>query len=181
MSFVAAPALFALLQTAGQLPQPPQPSPPPACATAEHRQFDYWVGAWDVYRTGTDTLVARSLIERRYNGCAIRENWMPLQGQGGGSFSAWRPESRNWRQTWVDSSGLWAEFSGGMVDGAMELTGPWAGSGPQGQNGIVKMRYERGAGGIVRQHGQVSIDGGRSWTPSFDFTYRPAPQPEGNP
>jgi len=26
----------------------------------------------------------------------------------------------------------------------------------------------------------VSIDGGRTWTPSFDFTYRPAPQSEGN-
>ena len=173
MSFLAAPMLFALLQTASG--QPPAPAPP-ACTSAEHRQLDYWVGAWDVYRTGTETLVARSLIERRYNGCAIRENWMPLQGQGGGSFSAWRPESRIWRQTWVDSSGLWAEFSGGMVDGAMELTGPWAGSGPQGQNGIVKMRYEPGIDGTVRQHGQVSIDGGRTWTPSFDFTYRHARQ-----
>lgn len=179
MSFPAAPILFALLQTAAG--QQPAQAPPPACATAEHRQFDYWVGAWDVYRTGTETLVARSLIERRYNGCAIRENWMPLQGQGGGGFSAWRPESRNWRQTWVDSSGSWAEFSGGLVDGAMELTGPWAGSGPQGQDGIVRMRYEQGAGGTMRQHGQVSIDGGRTWAPSFDFTYRPVSRPEGTP
>ena len=93
--------LLAASSAAQQPAQPPAP-PPPACETPEHRQFDFWVGNWDVYPTGTDRLVAHSLIERRYNGCAIRENWMPLQGQGGGSFSAWRPEARGWRQTWVD-------------------------------------------------------------------------------
>jgi hypothetical protein len=150
------------------------PPAPPACQTAEHRQFDYWVGYWDVYRTGTDTLVAHSLIERRYNGCAIRENWMPLRNQGGGSFSSYHPASHRWRQLWVDSSNGWVEFTGGIVDGAMQLTGPWAGSGPNGENGIVRMRYDRGEGGTVRQHGEVSLDNGRTWAPSFDFTYRPS-------
>ncbi|WP_411286605.1 hypothetical protein [Phenylobacterium sp.] len=27
------------------------PSPPPACATAEHRQLDFWIGAWTVAPT----------------------------------------------------------------------------------------------------------------------------------
>lgn len=97
--------IAAFASIAAQTAAPAPPAPPPACATPRHRQFDFWVGAWDVYATGTNTLVAHSLIERRYNGCAIRENWMPLQGQGGGSFSAWRPGTNNWRQTWVDSSG----------------------------------------------------------------------------
>ena len=170
----------ALIGSGGAAQTPPLPSVasrPPACATAEHRQFDYWVGYWDVYRTGTETLVARSLIERRYNGCAIRENWMPLNGQQGGSFSVWHPPARQWRQLWVDSSNGWVEFTGGLVDGAIELTGPWAGSGPNGENGIVRMRYTREAGGTVRQHGQVSIDNGRTWAPSFDFTYRPSANP----
>ncbi len=157
-------------------PAPPAAPPPPACATPEHRQFDFWVGAWDVYPTGTDRLVAHSLIERRYDGCAIRENWMPLRGQGGGSFSAWRPATRSWRQTWVDSSGGWVEFTGGMEGGAMVLTGPWAGV-ANGRDGIVRMRYTREANGTVRQHGQVSTDNGATWTNSFDFTYRPAARP----
>ena len=73
---------------------------PPACATAEHRQFDFWVGAWDVYPTGTDQLVAHSLIERLYDGCVIRENWMPLAGAGadGGSLTSWVPAQGRWRQ-----------------------------------------------------------------------------------
>lgn len=166
--------LAALLAAALQQPSPPAAPPaPPACETAEHRQFDFWVGRWDVYPTGSDRMVAHSLIERRYSGCAIRENWMPLRGEGGGSFSAWRPESRQWRQAWVDSSGAWVEFTGAFENGAMVLTGPWAGA-ANGRNGIVRMRYTRQAGGAVRQHGEVSTDNGQSWSPSFDYTYRPA-------
>ena len=168
-------ALLLAAQTAPSAPRPARPSPP--CATPQHRQFDFWVGAWDVYPTGTSTLVAHSLIERRYDGCAIRENWMPLRGQGGGSLSAWRPGANNWRQTWVDSSGAWVEFSGAMDGNAMVLTGPWAGSAANGRDGIVRMRYSPEAGGAVRQHGQVSTDNGATWTDSFDFTYRPAATP----
>lgn len=174
--------LTAILILAAQTaaPAPPAPPPPNACATPQHRQFDFWVGAWDVYPTGTNQLIAHSLIERRYNGCAIRENWMPLRGQGGGSFSAWRPGtgagSGNWRQTWVDSSGAWVEFTGGMDGAAMVLTGPWAGA-ANGQDGVVRMRYTREADGAVRQFGQVSTDNGATWTTSFDFTYRPAASP----
>ena len=169
--------LVAALFLAAQTPAPAPPAPPPnACATPQHRQFYFGVGAWDVYATGTDRLVAHSLIERRYNGCAIRENWMPLRGQGGGSFSAWRPGTNNWRQTWVDSTGAWVEFTGGMDGNAMVLTGPWAGA-ATGQDGIVRMRYSPEAGGVVRQHGQVSTDNGATWTDSFGFTYRPAAAP----
>ncbi|HST35891.1 MAG TPA: hypothetical protein VLK25_04585 [Allosphingosinicella sp.] len=165
--------LLAAALLATQQPSPPPATPPPACESAEHRQFDFWIGRWDVYPTGTDRLVAHSLIERRYSGCAIRENWMPLRGEGGGSFSAWRPEARRWRQAWVDSSGAWVEFTGAFEDGAMVLTGPWAGA-SNGQTGIVRMRYTREAEGAVRQHGEVSTDNGATWSPSFDFTYRPA-------
>jgi hypothetical protein len=165
--------LVAIALAAMQTAQPAAP-PPPTCVTPEHRQFDFWVGYWDVYRTGTDRLVAHSLIERRYAGCAIRENWMPLQGQEGGSFSAWRPDTGQWRQTWVDSSGGWVEFTGGMASDAMELTGNWRGVVTPGQDGLVRMRYTREADGAVRQLGEVSTDGGATWAPNFDFTYRPS-------
>jgi len=118
-------ALLALpLLLAAQAAPPPAapPPPPPACTAPENRQFDFWVGSWDVYPTGGTNLVAHSLIERRYSGCAIRENWMPLHGEGGGSFSAWRPEAGHWRQTWVDSRGGWVEFSGGMASATLANT-----------------------------------------------------------
>jgi hypothetical protein len=159
-------------QTGAPAPAAPPAPPPPACVAPEHRQFDFWVGRWDVYPTGTHQLVAHSLIERLYGGCAIRENWMPLRGTGGGSLNSWRPAERRWRQTWIDSGNAWVEFSGGIEGEAMVLTAP--STGPNGVPALTRMIYTRGTDGSVRQLGVQSTDGGRNWQPSFDFTYVPA-------
>ena len=160
--------------TAGaQTPQPAATRPPPACATPEYRQFDFWVGRWDVYPTGQDKLVAHSLIERLYGGCAIRENWMPLQGGDGGSLNNYVPDE-GWRQTWLDASGARVEFRGGWDGKAMVLTGLWAGVLGPGRDALVRMTYSRDAKGWVRQFGEASADGGKTWTVNFDLTYRPS-------
>lgn len=147
---------------------------PPRCVAAEHRQFDFWVGNWDVYQTGTDRRVGRNLIESLYNGCAIRENWAPLGGGSGGSLNSWLPGERKWRQTWVDSSNSYAVFEGGMDGEAMVLTGTWPGAAGPGTTPLIRMRYTREAGGAVRQLGEQSTDQGTTWAPSFDLTYRPS-------
>src|SRR5580692_4497836 len=89
-------------------------STPAPCASPQNRQFDFWVGRWDVYPKKTpNKKVAQSLIERLYSGCAIRENWMPLMpGGDGGSINSYRAEDGLWHQTWTDSTGAWVEFTG---------------------------------------------------------------------
>jgi hypothetical protein len=152
---------------------PPAP-PPPACTAAEHRQFDFWVGRWDVYPTGKDNQVANSLIERLYDGCVIRENWMPRQGAGGTSVNNYIVEEGRWHQTWVSGRNARVDFHGGLVDGKMVLTGFWPNSVGPGKHGLIRMTYSKQADGSVRQHGQVSADYGLTWSDSFDFTYRPS-------
>src|SRR2546423_442652 len=59
--------------------------PQSLCAAPENRQFDFWVGEWDVYpKKSPEKMVAQSHIEKLYSGCAIRENWMPLVAGGDG-------------------------------------------------------------------------------------------------
>ena len=157
------PFLFALALTAA----------PPACATPEHRQFDFWVGRWTVTKRGDDRVVAHSLIERLYGGCAIRENWMPVKGQAGGSLNAWDPVAHQWRQTWVDSGNSYVEFRGGMSGAAMQLRGLWRGAGGPGVDQDYRITWSREAGGKVRQFGEITPDGGKTWQPSFDFIYTP--------
>ena len=166
-------ALPLLLAAQAATPPAATPPPPPACTAPENRQFDFWVGSWDVYPTGGTNLVAHSVIERRYTGCAIRENWMPLKGTGGGSLSNYDSGDGKWHQTWVDSSGTRALFDGGIEGGAMVIIGLWRGS-ANGKDGIVRMTYTKEPGGAVRQHGEVSTDGGKTWAPSFDLLYTPA-------
>lgn len=143
-----------------------------ACVRAEHGQFDFWVGRWEVSPTGQDRVVARSLIEKLYDGYVIRENWAPLKGPAGGSLSGYDPVRKAWRQTWADGSGGWADFQGGRDGPAMVLTGAW----PTGDDKArtVRMTYSQLPDGAVRQRGEESLDGGKTWTPSFDFTYRRA-------
>lgn len=169
------PALLALAaQGGGQSAAPPQP---PACETAEHKQFDFWVGEWDVYRSDTNQLVARSLIEKLYGGCAVRENWMPIGGTGGGSLNSWRPAEKRWRQTWTDSGNNWNEYVGGIDGGLMVLTGSSAKAG--GGAVPVRITYEPKPDGSVVQTGYQSADEGKTWSLTYQFVYRLAGTPSG--
>ena len=161
--------LTALLaaQAAAPAPPPAAAASQPPCAAEENRQFDFWVGKWDVYPTGKDKLVAHSLIEKVYNGCGVRENWMPLSNQTGGSLNIYLPEEKHWEQFWIDSGGSRAVFTGGWNGKAMVIQGKWAGP-------LVRISYSKNADGSVRQFGEQSTDEGKSWAPSFDLTYRPA-------
>ncbi|HET9352511.1 MAG TPA: hypothetical protein VFO32_00785, partial [Sphingomicrobium sp.] len=114
---------------------------------------------------------ASSLIEKLYNGCAVRENWMPLKGTAGGSLNNFY--DGRWRQTWVDAANSRVDFVGELVDGKMVLTGDWKGVLGPGKDALIRMTYSRNADGTVRQHGEQSTDQGKSWTTNFDFTYHP--------
>ena len=149
------------------------PPPPPPCADPAFDSFDFWVGEWDVFPNGKATLVAHSKIEKLYKGCAIRENWMPLSGADGGSLNSFEPATGRWHQTWIGSAPGRADFDGGLEDGKMVLTGFWKGSGPKGEDGLTRMTYSKEAAGAVRQFGQFSADGGKTWQTSFDLIYRP--------
>jgi hypothetical protein len=150
-----------------------QTTPPtPACATPEHKQFDFWLGQWDVYRTDTDQLVAHSLIEKLYAGCAVRENWMPVGGTGGGSLNSWRPADETWLQTWTDSGNNWNEYAGGIAGGMMVLTGKSVNA--AGKATPVRMTYEAKPDGSVVQTGYQSADGGKTWALTYQYAYRRA-------
>ncbi len=148
---------------------------PAGCDTPESHQFDFWVGTWEVHPNGADKIIAHSLIEKKYTGCAIRENWMPVGQElkgGGGSLSLYEPRKRQWRQAWVDSSGTRVDLDGAFADGIMSITGTWENFAGPGKDALVRMRYQLQPDGQVRQWGDNSTDGGKTWQPSFDFLYR---------
>jgi hypothetical protein len=127
----------------------PAPSPPvkpaavveptsavvkPACASPEHRQFDFWIGDWDVAIRARKSPTSdewgeakgRQRIEAILGGCAISENFSadgPKEPWAGKSYSSWQPQLGKWRQTWVDDGGSFLAFTGGVEDGVMTLYG----------------------------------------------------------
>lgn len=181
MTLISRIATAVLLITCAQQPghtqataaQTPGATPPPApagCASAESHQLDFWVGHWSVSpKAAPQSKVATSLIEKLYSGCAIRENWMPLRGGDGGSFSSYLPDRHSWQQLWVDSSGSWVTFTGGWDGHAMVLEGVWPQPGHPQQ--MTRMSYRLLPDGTVEQSGVTSDDNGKSWQPGFDLIY----------
>ncbi len=168
-----ATASLALAANATSPAAPPQA--PPGCHSEEGKQFDFWVGRWNVYpRQKLDQHIADSLIEKKYTGCAIRENWMPLlpKGEGGGSLSTYVPDKKIWRQFWVDSAGSAANFTGGWNGKSMVITGVWAT--PANPSQMTRMSYTPLGDGTVEQRGETSDDGGKTWRPGFDLIYKKA-------
>jgi len=161
--------------TAGQTSgSAPPPAPPAGCTSAESRQLDFWVGHWSVSpKAAPQRKVATSLIEKLYSGCAIRENWMPLHGGDGGSFSSYLPDKHGWQQLWVDSSGAWANFAGGWDGHVMVLEGVWPQPGHPQQK--TRMSYRPLPDGTVEQSGVTSDDNGKTWQPGFDLIYTRLP------
>ena len=171
---ILAALAFCLPALASAQTPPPPPTIPPGCDTPESHQFDFWVGKWEVHPNGADKIIAHSLVEKRYTGCAIRENWMPLGKEmngGGGSLSLYDARQMRWRQAWVDSTGTRVDLDG-FADGVMSITGLWENFAGPGKDALVRMNYQLQPDGQVRQWAEASTDEGKTWQPAFDFLYR---------
>lgn len=136
---------------------------PAPCTAPEHRQFDFWLGDWDV-RDGTGKLVGRNSITAVHKGCVLLESWNGDGGMTGTSLNLYSPERRKWRQTWVDSSGGVLEIEGGFADGRMVLTSAPGSS-------INRITWQQLPDGRVRQLWEVSSDSGTNWKTAFDGYY----------
>ena len=62
------------------------PPAPIDCTDADHSAFNFWVGDWNVSATGTDAVVARSVIASTAGGCAIEEDYHQSVGPGGSAY-----------------------------------------------------------------------------------------------
>lgn len=94
----------------------------PCEAIAATRDFDFWVGTWDV-RLANGTLIGRNTITRQDGGCTILEQWDGGGGSSGTSTSFYVPSRDQWRQVWVGSGGTLIDIAGGRVDGVMRMEG----------------------------------------------------------
>src|SRR5688572_17931218 len=141
------------------------------CQASEHRQFDFWVGRWEVF--GADGKKAgENLIEAIDGGCALLERWRGSGGFSGTSLNAWDAGARAWRQHWVDNQGGLLRLAG-RLDGkrmVLEATEPHPDHKP-GATRRQRIAWTPLADGAVRQHGETADDDGATWSTAFDGRY----------
>lgn len=130
------------------------------------RQFDFWIGEWDVYSSGV--VAGRNTITMEQNGCLLREEWV-TGGGSGTSINFVDRQTGNWRQIWTNNTGGVTHYEGSLIDGAMRFEGTNVGIG--GAAGPLRMTFSINDDGSVRQLIEGSTDGGATWTISFDGRY----------
>ncbi|MBS1716246.1 MAG: tetratricopeptide repeat protein [Armatimonadetes bacterium] len=140
--------------------------------------MDHWVGDWVV--TGTqnnDPLTTRvpkgqrtahNHIVKVLQGYGVQENWTDAFGGEGKSFFIFDQASKVWRQLWVSDTGWVVQKVGHQVKNGIEFEGKQLQRGGEtmAKESLIAYSPDR-----VRQRGETSTDGGKTWTVSFDLTY----------
>jgi len=143
------------------------------CATAEHAQFDFWLGDWEVH-TVDGQLAGTNRITRAHGGCVLHEEWTANGGGTGESFNVYVPARGEWHQTWVDDQGNLLLLDGGIdARGRMVLRGERPGPGDV----IItdEISWEPNEDGTVTQIWSTSTDAGATWRELFRGVYSPKP------
>ncbi len=141
-------------------------------AHPEYRQFDFWVGDWNVYSVAgqfANQKVGESSVQLILKDCVVFENWTALgRGGEGKSFNKYNPQLQKWEQFWVADSGGTTHYVGDAAPGQMiYLAEP---AGPRGAP-LIRLSFTRLSPDKVRQFSELSFDQGKSWQVGYDFIY----------
>lgn len=141
-----------------------------ACTGPHYRDFDFWIGDWDVFEwSRPDSLVARARVDLILEGCALREVYEGRSGLTGQSFSMFDGSRGVWHQSWVTNRGQLLLIEGGLQGQSMVLRG--TNRALDGTSSEISGEWRTVEGG-VRETARTSTDGGKTWKPLFDLLFR---------
>jgi tetratricopeptide (TPR) repeat protein len=144
------------------------------CTSAESRQFDFWVGEWDLAwdeSPGFPASTGTNIINLKLADCVIEENFSaPDWGYFGQSVSTYDANNKVWKQTWVDSSGGYLDFVGGLeADGRMMLSREFTDQ--NGQLIMQRMIFSDFQPTTMEWNWERSEDGGQTWNVVWNIHY----------
>ena len=155
------PAIDEPVETGAKPPLPP-----------EAAQFDFWVGEWDLTwgEDGQGTNKIIKILDRR----VIHESFsaMPAVEFRGISLSVFDTAAGLWKQTWVDSSGLYLDFVGGWEGDRMVLQRQGI---VEGQPVSQRMVWYNIQMDTLEWLWQRSEDGDDSWSTLWHIHYQRRP------
>lgn len=140
----------------------------PPCSSAAYRQFDFWLGDWEV-QTPKGTAAGENKVEKILDGCALRESWTAADGSHGTSLTSYDSGAGRWTQTFVDDLGMVLVLDGELRDGKMVLSGRRSGS--RGSSVLNRIVWQKMEGERIRQRWEQSSDEGKNWTLLFEGIY----------
>lgn len=142
---------------------------PRGCTDSRYRQFNFWVGRWEVQ--DPSGVVGTNRVRSALAGCAVTEEWIASNGFPGRSLNSYDAETNAWHQFWVDGGAGSLMLEGGATpSGGMMLsqTRPIRFNGPLATD---RLEWKRQEGGRVLQTWDQSTDQGATFQRLFEGTY----------
>ncbi len=142
---------------------------PPPCSAPGAREFDFWIGDWELsWEAGHGT----NRVEKILGGCVIHEQFDGSGPGGNGlvgrSYSTYSPDRRSWRQTWVDNEGGYLDFDGGMQGDQMVMSRT---ARRDGETFLQRMVWHNIGADTFDWNCERSDDGGKTWKPVWKVHY----------
>lgn len=151
-------------------PETPTSGCQPGGLTPESRQLDFWLGEWTVTsKNGLE--LGTSTVATDLSGCLVEERFATAKGYEAVAFAYFDFWEQRWFRTLIDSEGERVELSGGLVDGAMVLSGSEGGPAASGSSLELRVTLEAVDADHVRQTWEVSEDDGATWRRAIELLY----------
>jgi len=146
----------------------------PCSTDPQSRLYDFWLGNWIVYNTGSNAIIGYSYNEKQSGECMILESWVSYPNQYSGvAMNFFDPEKGKWEKVWVGSEGgpgvVHHYVAGDVTDNAMRF--------------VYELKDEKGemqpgrytiynlADGKARLVKELSPDKGKTFDVLMDLTY----------
>ena len=142
----------------------------PCVNSPDAHKFDFWVGEWNVVNVAGQP-AGTSSVQKILSDCVVFENWTAAGGNQGKSLNGFNRALGKWQQFWMDQFGNVTEYrdSEWVGESLRFIAIPFT---RQGQTVHTRMTFTPIDQNTVRQHGETSTDGGKTWTTGYDLTYR---------
>lgn len=156
-----------------------QPAPPQPCDRPEQKQFDFWVGDWDLTSSGSkpgEVIHNHNTIKRILSNCIVQENFVGGNAIAqapqflGTSVSVFDVASEKWKQTWVDNQGSYLDFTGEFKENQMILSREAVG--PDGAKVLQRMVWKNITPSEFDWSWERSKDKGQTWEVLWPIHYK---------
>jgi hypothetical protein len=147
-------------------------APAYGCDSPESKQLDFWLGEWELsFVEDGKPGKSRNRITKILDGCAILEEFSGAPGTklNGRSLSTFDRVTGQWKQTWVDNSASYLDFSGGIIDDHMVF---WRKFSRGDKEVWQRMVFQDVKPESLKWLWQSSADGGITWKTNWEIDYK---------
>jgi hypothetical protein len=142
------------------------------------RQFDFWLGEWDLTWPGEQSGLPAGQIGHGTNSikaildsAVVQENFVDLAPSSlrGMSVSVYNQRLGKWQQTWVDNQGSYLDFVGEFKDDKMIFSRQ--ATTKAGKEIMQRMVWHNIAKDQLDWNWEASEDGGKTWKVNWQIHY----------